>query len=50
VLPKHRLDPAFVPEEDIDEPKIQPAPDGSGVGGIHRVEQLGNKESLFHGI
>jgi hypothetical protein len=50
VLPKHRPDPAFVPEEEIDEPKIQPAPDGSGVGGIHRVKQLGNKESLFHGI
>jgi hypothetical protein len=50
MLPKHGPDPSFVPEEGIDEPKIQPAPDGSGVGGIHRVEQLGNKESLFHGI
>ena len=35
-------DPALVPEKGIDETQIHPAADGPGIGGIHRIEQLGN--------
>jgi hypothetical protein len=41
-------DPALVPEKGIDEPQVHSTTDGPGIRGIHRIEQLGNKESLIH--
>jgi hypothetical protein len=44
-----RSDPSLVPQEGIDQSQIESASDRTGIGRIHGVEQLGNKESLIHG-